>query len=150
MQLHQLQEHFGSELQVIAVPCNQFGHQENGNKQEIITSLFHIRPGKEYVPNFPLSAKLEVNGAQAHALFRQLRHALPCPSDRDFDTEASSPHGVLSDPLKVLWKPLSRTDISWNFEVSRPFQFERTHVYLIDDAMLEISHWKRWRAGKTI
>lgn len=101
---------------MIAVPCNQFGHQENGSKQEIITSLFHIRPGNEYVPNFPLSTKLEVNGANAHALFQQLRHALPFPSDRDFGAEASNPQGVFTDPLRVLWKPLSRTDISWNFE----------------------------------
>ena len=49
---------------VLGFPCDQFGHQEPGNEQEIqrfCSSTYHV--------TFPLFAKLEVNGPGAHRSF---------------------------------------------------------------------------------
>ncbi|WP_042141859.1 glutathione peroxidase [Pseudomonas parafulva] len=52
---------------VLGLPCNQFAGQEPGTDQDIqdFCSL-------NYGVNFPLGAKLEVNGPQRHALYRLL------------------------------------------------------------------------------
>lgn len=55
-------------FEVIGFPCDQFAHQEPGNEAEIrqFCSL-------NYEVDFPLSAKIEVNGVQAHPLWQWLR-----------------------------------------------------------------------------
>ncbi len=55
-------------LVVLGFPCDQFGHQEPGNAAEIknFCSL-------SYDVSFPLFAKVEVNGSDAHPLFRYLK-----------------------------------------------------------------------------
>lgn len=55
---------------VLGFPCDQFGHQEPGNEEEIrnFCSL-------NYDVTFPLFAKVEVNGEGAHPLFVQLKSA---------------------------------------------------------------------------
>ena len=55
-------------LVVLGFPCDQFGHQEPGNEAEIrnFCSL-------NYDVDFPLFAKVEVNGANAHPLWRWLK-----------------------------------------------------------------------------
>ena len=57
-------------LEVLGFPCDQFGHQEPGSEAEIreFCTL-------NYQVSFPLFAKVEVNGAGAHPLFRFLRQA---------------------------------------------------------------------------
>ena len=57
-------------LVVLGFPCDQFGHQEPGNEAEIknFCSL-------NYDVKFPLFAKIEVNGANAHPLYKYLKHA---------------------------------------------------------------------------
>ena len=52
---------------VLGLPCNQFAGQEPGTDKDIqdFCSL-------NYGVNFPLGAKLEVNGPQRHALYRLL------------------------------------------------------------------------------
>jgi glutathione peroxidase len=57
-------------LVVLGFPCDQFGHQEPGNAQEIkgFCSL-------TYDVSFPLFAKIEVNGANAHPLYQHLKKA---------------------------------------------------------------------------
>ena len=52
---------------VIGFPCNQFGAQEPGTEQQIVQFC-----QTRYDVSFPLSAKLEVNGPQRHALYRFL------------------------------------------------------------------------------
>jgi glutathione peroxidase len=59
-------------LVVLGFPCNQFGHQEPGNEAEIRTFC-----STKYDVTFPLFAKVEVNGANAHPLFRTLKSAAP-------------------------------------------------------------------------
>jgi glutathione peroxidase len=57
---------------VLGFPCDQFGHQEPGDADEIrrFCSL-------NYEVSFPLFAKVEVNGKGAHPLFRLLKSARP-------------------------------------------------------------------------
>lgn len=56
-------------LVVLGFPCDQFGHQEPGDEAEIkdFCTL-------NYGVTFPLFAKIEVNGANAHPLYRHLKH----------------------------------------------------------------------------
>ena len=53
---------------VLGFPCDQFGHQEPGDEQEIkdFCSL-------TYDVTFPLFAKIDVNGAGAHPLYVWLK-----------------------------------------------------------------------------
>ena len=53
---------------VLGFPCDQFGHQEPGEAEEI--SDFCTM---NYGVTFPMFAKIEVNGDGAHPLFRWLK-----------------------------------------------------------------------------
>jgi len=57
-------------LVVLGFPCDQFGHQEPGDENEIknFCSL-------TYDVKFPLFAKIEVNGANTHPLYKYLKSA---------------------------------------------------------------------------
>ena len=57
----------GQGLVVFAFPCNQFGQQEPGTREEIGAFC-----EKRYQVTFPIADKVEVKGAQAHPLFDQL------------------------------------------------------------------------------
>ena len=52
---------------VVGFPCNQFGKQEPGSEEEIQTFC-----STNYGVTFPMSAKLEVNGAGRHPLYAWL------------------------------------------------------------------------------
>jgi glutathione peroxidase len=70
---------------VLGVPCNQFGGQEPGNAEEIATFC-----STTYGVTFPMTEKVDVNGARRHPLYQELT-AVP---------DASGEAG----------------DIQWNFE----------------------------------
>ena len=57
---------------VFGFPCNQFGHQEPSDAAEIGRFC-----SKNYGVSFPMSSKIEVNGAQAHPLYQYLTHSAP-------------------------------------------------------------------------
>jgi glutathione peroxidase len=57
---------------VLGFPCNQFGHQEPGDAAEIGQFC-----SKNYGVSFPMSVKIEVNGAQAHPLYQYLTRSAP-------------------------------------------------------------------------
>jgi glutathione peroxidase len=59
-------------LIVLGFPCDQFGHQEPGDEAQIrnFCSL-------TYDVTFPMFAKINVNGADAHPLYRFLKQARP-------------------------------------------------------------------------
>ena len=57
---------------VLGFPCNQFGRQEPGSEAEIKT-FCETRFGV----SFPLFSKIEVNGPNAHALYKFLVDAKP-------------------------------------------------------------------------
>ncbi len=54
---------------VLAFPCNQFGAQEPGNAEEIANFC-----SLTYDVTFPVLAKIDVNGPQAHPLYAYLKH----------------------------------------------------------------------------
>lgn len=54
-------------LEVLGFPCNQFGGQDPGSNKEI--GAFCQR---NYGVNFPMFAKVDVKGPEAHAIFRFL------------------------------------------------------------------------------
>ncbi|MDI9260641.1 glutathione peroxidase [Alicyclobacillus sendaiensis PA2] len=55
-------------FEVLAFPCNQFGNQEPGSNEEIQTFC-----RTTYRVTFPVFAKVEVNGPNAHPLFEYLK-----------------------------------------------------------------------------
>jgi glutathione peroxidase len=61
-------EHAARGFSVLGFPCDQFGHQEPGDEAEIrrFCTL-------EYAVDFPMFAKIEVNGAGTHPLYRWLK-----------------------------------------------------------------------------
>ena len=74
-------------LVILGFPCNQFGAQEPGSAAEIGAFC-----QKNYGVSFPMFAKIEVNGASAHPLYRYLKKEKP---------------GILG--------PLGGGAIKWNF-----------------------------------
>lgn len=66
--LQQLAEDYAERgLAVIGAPCNQFGGQEPGADAQIADFC-----SLNYGVSFPLLAKLQVNGEDAHPLYREL------------------------------------------------------------------------------
>ncbi|QUN04903.1 glutathione peroxidase [Shewanella yunxiaonensis] len=66
------QEFKDNGLVVLGFPCNQFGAQEPGNEQEIARFC-----ELNYGVSFPLFAKIDVNGANAHPLYQFLKKQAP-------------------------------------------------------------------------
>lgn len=71
--LQALQEQYAQGgLEVLGFPCNQFGKQEPGDAGQIgqfCESRFHV--------TFPMFGKIDVNGADAHPLYRWLTSEKP-------------------------------------------------------------------------
>lgn len=57
---------------VLGFPCDQFGNQEPGTDADIAQFC-----SLTYAVTFPMFAKVEVNGAHAHPLFKALKSAAP-------------------------------------------------------------------------
>lgn len=57
---------------MLAFPCNQFGAQEPGSNEEVL-EFAH----SNYDVNFPMFAKIEVNGPGAAPLYQMLKSAAP-------------------------------------------------------------------------
>jgi glutathione peroxidase len=57
---------------VLGFPCNQFGHQEPGTEEEIKQFC-----QANYGVTFPMFAKVDVNGENAHPLFQYLKEKAP-------------------------------------------------------------------------
>ena len=55
-------------LVVLGFPCDQFGHQEPGDEEEIKNFC-----ALNYDVQFPLFAKIDVNGANTHPLYKYLK-----------------------------------------------------------------------------
>ena len=66
--LEQLQTKYSSEeFSVLAFPCNQFGGQEPGSNEQIVEFC-----SLNYGSTFPIFSKIDVNGDNAHPLFKFL------------------------------------------------------------------------------
>lgn len=71
--LEELQKNFHAQgFSVLGFPCNQFGFQEPGDAQEIAQFC-----ERRFAVSFPLFEKINVNGRQAHPLFRHLKTQAP-------------------------------------------------------------------------
>ena len=71
--LQALWERYGERgLTVIGFPSNEFGGQDPGSNDEI-SSFCELN----YGVNFPMMAKVQVNGADAHPLWQFLKKAKP-------------------------------------------------------------------------
>jgi len=108
MQMNQLCKKFPDKLAVLAFPSNQFGHQENNDNSELLSLLKHVRPGDGFKPLMEIFSKIDVNGKDEHPLFASLKKSLPFPHD--------APDALIDNPSLIIWNPVRRSDISWNFE----------------------------------
>ena len=71
--LEDLHQAYGKQgLVVLGFPCNQFGSQDAGTDKEIAEFC-----KLNYGVSFPMMAKIEVNGAQAHPLYQWLSAQAP-------------------------------------------------------------------------
>ena len=75
--LNRIQEKYGSDrcgLKILAVPCNQFAHQEPGDTpEEIYNGLKYVRPGRGFEPKMELLKKRDVNGKNEDNLYTWLK-----------------------------------------------------------------------------
>ncbi|MGV3489650.1 MAG: glutathione peroxidase [Tuberibacillus sp.] len=72
-ELQQLYEKYHRQgFEILAFPCNQFMHQEPGNEEEIQEFC-----QTNYGVTFPLFAKIDVRGKDAHPLFKYLMEQAP-------------------------------------------------------------------------
>lgn len=58
-------------LVILGFPCNQFGHQEPGSEKEISEGCLI-----NYGVTFPMFSKIEVNGEDAHPIYKYLKNEL--------------------------------------------------------------------------
>jgi glutathione peroxidase len=58
----------GKGFAILGFPCDQFGHQEPGDEEEIQRFC-----SSTYQVTFPLFAKINVNGSETHPLFKHLK-----------------------------------------------------------------------------
>jgi glutathione peroxidase len=65
---------------VVGFPCNQFGAQEPGTPDEITDFC-----STSYSVTFPLTAKIEVNGAGQHAIYAWLQEIFPGDIEWNFE-----------------------------------------------------------------
>ncbi len=71
--LEKLNETYGPKgFAVLGFPCNQFGAQEPGDEAEIANFC-----KLTYDVDFPMFAKVDVNGDAAHPLYKALKTAAP-------------------------------------------------------------------------
>lgn len=59
-------------LVILGFPCNQFGNQEPGTEKDISEGCLI-----NYGVTFPMFSKIEVNGDNAHPIYKYLKDKLP-------------------------------------------------------------------------
>jgi glutathione peroxidase len=85
-------------FEVLGFPSNQFGEQEPGSNEEIAEFCRSV-----YGVDFPMFAKIDVNGADRHPLYATLIAEQP---ERRM-TATTAERGI---------KPKPGSDVRWNFE----------------------------------
>ncbi|KAH9491017.1 Glutathione peroxidase 6 [Dermatophagoides farinae] len=103
---NQLKDKYGDQLIIIGFPSNNFLNQEpTGDATEIYNAIKYVRPGNGFVPKFPLTERIDVNGLNQHKIYKFLKRC--CPSTRT---------RFNANEEKLLYKPKNARDIRWNFE----------------------------------
>lgn len=59
-------------LVILGFPCNQFANQEPGNSTDISEGCLI-----NYGVSFPMFSKIDVNGSEAHPIYKYLKKELP-------------------------------------------------------------------------
>ena len=90
---------------ILGFPCDQFAHQEPGSDEQI-AEFCRLNHGV----TFPLMAKTDVNGANAHPLFEYLKSQAPEEEYKGLKGKAT--RAMLKGISKSVEKP---SDILWNF-----------------------------------
>ncbi|KAK3105840.1 hypothetical protein FSP39_006954 [Pinctada imbricata] len=88
------------------IPFSQYKGkvQEPGaNGTEILNGVKHVRPGSGFIPAFPLTEKIDVNGAKEHKLYTFLKSHCDPVDERIFYP------GIQYSQINI-------RDIRWNFE----------------------------------
>jgi len=123
--MNALADKYGDKVAILGFPCNQFGHQTNENNDEFLNTLKHVRPGGGFEPKGTIMEKTDVNGADAAPLFKWLKSEMMVPAGEMVDTKGNDvadedalvlPRGAFGGSTVVLWTPVARSDIAWNFE----------------------------------
>jgi glutathione peroxidase len=71
--LQELYERYSARgLEILGFPCNQFGKQEPGDAEQIANFC-----EQNYGVSFPMFAKIDVNGDNAHPLYKYLTEEAP-------------------------------------------------------------------------
>ena len=92
-------------LVIVGFPCDQFAHQEPGSNEEI-AEFCRLNHGV----TFPIMAKIDVNGENAHPIYKYLKSAAPEETKNGFMAKVSS------SIFKLISKSVeNKSDIKWNF-----------------------------------
>ena len=103
--LQELQDRFGERgFTVLGVPCNQFGGQEPGTHEEIAEFC-----ETSFGVTFPLTEKIEVNGAGRHPLYEELTQT-PDAAGETGDIQWNFEKFLVSAEGKVLARFRPRTE----------------------------------------
>jgi glutathione peroxidase len=70
----------GQGFTVVGFPCNQFGAQESGSADEIEQFC-----STNYSVTFPLTEKIEVNGAGQHQIYKWMQEVFPGEVEWNFE-----------------------------------------------------------------
>lgn len=70
--LQALYDKHQGQLEILGFPCNQFGKQEPGGESEI-SEFCELN----YGVSFPMFGKIDVNGDDAHPLYKHLKQEAP-------------------------------------------------------------------------
>ena len=92
-------------LVIIGFPCDQFAHQEPGSDEEI-AEFCRLNHGV----TFPLMKKIDVNGEDAHPIYKYLKSVAPTEEYKGIKAKAT--HTMLKGLSK---SAKNDNDILWNF-----------------------------------
>ena len=110
--LQKIHEDYNDKLIVIGFPCNDFGSQEKGSNQEILSFC-----QKNYGVDFLLSKKIKIKGEQCHPIFNWLTKksnngVLNYKVSWNFNKFLIDPHGELLGAYSSSTKPFDTEIIS--------------------------------------
>jgi glutathione peroxidase len=99
-------KHASAGLAILAFPSDQFGHQEPGTESEIKTFC-----ATRYSVTFPLFAKVDVNGPNAHPFYKWMRAEQP----GSFRADSPGAEKLYEHLQKTTPEVLGTDAVKWNF-----------------------------------
>ncbi len=94
-------------FEILGFPCNQFDNQEPGTNDEVVRFC-----RANYGVRFPVFAKIEVNGENAHPLFQYLKKAAPFRGFDETNPVAQLMKKIVMDKYPEYYMG---DQIKWNF-----------------------------------